>query len=205
MTATKTKKRILEALRISEISGVDRPAQEGARVAIMKRNETQESKMEVEELEGAVIDLEARMAHLNKALEAANVKPKSKDVEAKPDFATTVAEIRKRDNCSRTEALVKARKEQPESFAAYSAGPTNADFDKLVEAEIAKGVAPSVAAQRVGLRHPEATAAAIAKQDRHPFLKLVDNIQEQDGCSRAVAMSRARKKSPEKFFSYQEG
>ena len=33
------RRRILEKLKITEISGVDRPAQEGARVTIMKREQ----------------------------------------------------------------------------------------------------------------------------------------------------------------------
>jgi hypothetical protein len=35
----KTKRRVLDKLLLTEISGVDRPCQEGARVAIMKRKE----------------------------------------------------------------------------------------------------------------------------------------------------------------------
>lgn len=41
------------------------------------------------------------------------------DKAAGGDFNKRVSEIRARDNCSRTEALQKARKEHPEDFAAY--------------------------------------------------------------------------------------
>jgi hypothetical protein len=201
------KRRILEKLKMTEISAVDRPCQEDARVAILKRadepNERKEINVDTTELVGAVIDLEAKMAHLAKTLAEA----KAKDPEAKtsPDFEATVAEIRKRDACTHTEALTKARTENPKGFAAYQAGGTNADFDALVEAEIAKGVSDSVARQRVGLKYPNAAAAVIAKAGKHPFEQVVDAIMQQEKCSRAVAMQRARKKEPLKFHSYQEG
>ena len=70
--------------------------------------------------------------------------------------------------------------------------------------EIAKGSPPSVAAQRVGLKYPNAAAQVITKREKHPFEKVVDAIMEQDGVSRSVAMSRARKKEPVKFAAYQE-
>lgn len=85
-----------------------------------------------------------------------------------------------------------------------SASETNADFDSLVATEIAKGAPASVAAQRVGLKYPNAAAQVITKREKHPFEKVVDAIMEQDGVSRSVAMSRARKKEPVKFAAYQE-
>ena len=110
-----------------------------------------------------------------------------------PDFEATVTDIRKRDNCSRTAALAKARQEHPDAFEAFQSGDADADFDALVAAEIAKGSPAGIAAQRVGLRYPNAAAAVIAKKEKTPFETEVDNIQEQDGCSRSEAMARARK------------
>jgi hypothetical protein len=198
------RRRILEKLMINEISGVDRPCHEGARVAIMKRAESDdrqtETDMDVEGLEGRANDLEAQIAHLTKALAAVGQRNRL----SAEDFEQAVAEIRKRDNCSRTDALAKARKEAPEAFATYCDGSTNADFNALVAEEIAKGCPPAVAAQRVSLRYPDAAATVITKQDKHPFEKVVDAIMEQDGVTRSVAMARARKKEPVKFAAYQE-
>jgi hypothetical protein len=191
------RKRILDKLVLTEISGVDRPCQEGAHVAIMKRKET--TMDEVQELEGAVLDLEARVQELNKK----TTQPHAPI--AVNDFETTVTEIRKRDNCSRTDALVKARAENPNGFAAYNSDNTPNDFDALMAAEIAKGAPASVARQRVGLKFPNAAATLIAKTSgKHPFESVVDAIQEQAGVTRTVAMSRARRKEPAKFQHYQE-
>lgn len=237
------RKRILDKIKLTEISGVDRPCQQGARVAIMKRAEpssitkfdkahqrlsaalakaypSHEKETEMtkkmdetmidDELEGSIIDLEAQLADLNKRLAEAeaqtNHNQNNQILVSAPDFEDTVAGIRKRDGCSRTEALAKARKENAAGFQNYSAGPANDEtFESLVAGEIAKGVADSVARQRVGLKYPNAAAAAIAKQGKHPFEKLVDAIMEQDGVSRSEAMARARKKEPMKFHHYQGG
>jgi hypothetical protein len=112
-----TKKRVLEELKIDEISGVDNPCQEGARVTIMKRRE---DKMDTEELEGAVTDLSARVEHLHKAVEAAQVRlDKKPSTLSASDFEVKASEIRKRDACSHTEAFAKARKEHPNLYAVY--------------------------------------------------------------------------------------
>jgi uncharacterized protein YoaH (UPF0181 family) len=76
-------------------------------------------------------------------------------------------------------------------------------FEALVQEEIRKGSPASVAAQRVGLKYPDAAASVMAK-GKTPFETEVDNIQEQDGCSRSEAMARARKKHPVKFAHYNE-
>ena len=52
-------------------------------------------------LGGAIADLDAQVSFLRKRLETRRQTP--------PTFETTSAAIRKRDNCSRTAALVKAR------------------------------------------------------------------------------------------------
>jgi hypothetical protein len=142
--------------------------------------------MTVEELQGEVYDLEAQIVDLAKKLDAANSQdPEAQKVGFDPyarlgaDFAPfeqTVNEIKKRDNCSRTDALAKARKENPEGYENFLAGTgTNADSEIV-----------------------------ITKGEKHPFEKVVDSIMQQEGCSRAVAMQRARKKEPVKFAHYQE-
>jgi hypothetical protein len=123
----KRKRRVLEELKLTEISGVDFPCQEDARVAIMKRKEQEAMDIDqmekVAELEGAVCDLEAKVSDLTKRLERASEQPAKKLDPFKrvgvTDFQQTVSEIKKRDNCTRTEAFSKARKENPDAFAAY--------------------------------------------------------------------------------------
>ena len=155
-----------------------------------------------EELAGAVLDLEARLSDLNKKLEDVTLAQPQPAFEA-PDFEQTVSHIRKRDNCSRQDALTKARHENAAGFESYMADSSHEDFDTAVEAELAKGAcSEAIAKQRVGIFHPH--LVSITKQEKTPFERVVDAIMEQDGCSRSVAMSRARKKEPTKFQHYQE-
>lgn len=82
------------------------------------------SKADAAELMGAVTDLEARVQDLTKRFEQAEREPKqivvNKSASGPNDFNIKVSEIRKRDGCSRTEAMQKARREAPESFAAFN-------------------------------------------------------------------------------------
>jgi hypothetical protein len=169
-----------------------------------------EDSLNREEIEGALTDIEAQILDLNKKLEEAGVGSVRDDsktpimVPPAEDFDETVANIAKRDRCTRQVALAKARHENPEAFEAYQSGPVNEDFDRLVELELATGVSLDIAKQRVGIKHPGAAASVMAKQEKTPFETEVDNIQEQDGCSRSEAMARARKKHPVKFAHYNE-
>ena len=139
----------------------------------MSEENTEMSK--ADELQGAVCDLEARIADLTKKLEE-NSQPKKVDPFKRiGDFHTTVSEIRKRDNCSRTEALAKARKENPEAFNAYLVGP------------VAK---PDV-------------SPAVAKSSVTTFMAAVDDAMREKGLSRTDAMSEVRKREPAKFEHYQ--
>ena len=175
------KRRVLEKLKLTEISGVDRPAQESAHVAIMKRkDDTMDDQTPIEgiaELEGAVLDLEAQVADLTKRLAEADAKLKIDPFKrlGSVDFEQTVTEIRKRDNCTRTEALSKARRENPEGFEEFQGVEAEAD-----------------------------TPAIIAKAGKTPFEHLVDQIMSDEKVTRSVAMSRARKKEPAMFGHYQE-
>src|SRR4051794_4523271 len=97
------KRRILEKLKILEVSGVDKPAQEGALVALLKR---QNSKQETEKMTDAeLLEIEVRdlTAQLAKQTQAGPLKA----------FEELANEIIKRDHCSKSAALVKARKESP--------------------------------------------------------------------------------------------
>jgi hypothetical protein len=174
------KRRVLEKLIITEISGVDNPCQEGASVAILKRRD--------DTMSGKTEELEARIIELNKTLAAVSEEADKADKGFDPlkrSFEQTVTEIQKRDNCTATQAMAKARNENPEGFANYQAEPKHGDFDVLVQAEIAKGCSPSVAAQRVGMKYPDAAAAVIEKKNKHPFRTVLDddNSSWSRGCS----------------------
>src|SRR5262249_25372565 len=103
-----------------------------------------------------------------------------------------------------TKKLAEVALAQPKVLDDSAPGNADAAFGALVEAEMNKGCSEAVARQRVGLKYPDAAAALIAKQDKTTLEKVVDAIVEQDGVSRSVAMSRARKKEPTKFQHYQE-
>jgi hypothetical protein len=157
------------------------------------------------ELEGQLIDLEAQIADLNKKLVEANVQAyQPDDTPSAEDFDQTVAEIRKRDGCSRTAALAKARSENQAAFAAYCAGPADKDFAALVEAEIAKGAPASVAGQRVALRHPHLACDAPLAKGVSDFMAAVDAVMAEQELSRTEAMTAVRKAAPELFARYQE-
>ncbi len=94
--------------------------------------------------------------------------------EASKEFERSVADIKKRDNCCLTQALQKARRELPEAFAAYQDAVTV----------------------------PQSEPAAIAK--RAPFEQTVAEIMRDEGVTRAVAMTRARRREPQKFLEYRE-
>ena len=137
------KRRILEKIKIDEISGVDRPCQSGAVVALLKR-ET-EPQMNYHALEDSLLVLKDKFDVLNKNLAA-------RAERAPPDFDAVAATIQRRDNCSGLEAFTKARAEAPAAFAAYN-GPNgvrpnanvsksanaSADFMREVEDLIAAG------------------------------------------------------------------
>lgn len=81
-------------------------------------------------------------------------------------FERAALEIQKRDGCSRTDGLRKARQEHPDAYADFNAEPlrkSSLGFDALVEMEIRKGFPAAVAAQRVvtvhGVRPPKREAA----------------------------------------------
>src|SRR5215212_1516165 len=149
-------------------------------------------------LEGAVADLDAQLVELSKRLDQDNPPgPQFAEV-ARPvlEFDDTVASIRSRDSCSRVQAMAKARRENPEGFAAYAHGPIGEDFATLVEKEIRKGCAPNVAAQRVALQHP-AVATEIGKGvsvAMTDFALAVDRTVIEKKLSRTAAMSEVRKR-----------
>lgn len=101
--------------------------------------------------------------------------------DAKMEFQKRVDEIRKRDDCSQTEAMSKAREEFPDEYEAY---------------------------QREGAASGR---EAIAKMHRNPrasdpvreFRKIVAETAARDGISPARAMEKARTENPAAYEAYQ--
>lgn len=101
------RRNIMRAFKISEISAVDRPAQEGAKAAIIKRNtnDTGDVEMDAKELEKKVADLTAQLAKMKTDGEAvakklADAETANTDLVAKAAAAAEDAEY----------ATVKAKK-----------------------------------------------------------------------------------------------
>lgn len=192
------RRRILDELKIEEISGVDSPCQEDARVTIMKRRHTMQREetqtVHDEELEGALTDLDARVTHLTQKLDSGS-------------FDSKVAEIRKREGCTGTVAMAKARRQCPDLFEATFSPPIS-DYDELVAAEIRKGCSPNVAAQRAALRCPEAAAQAIERakisKSSNDFMTEVNRTMIAKNLTRTAAMTDVRRYQPELFAAFQE-
>lgn len=86
-------KRVLEKLKLTEISGVDRPCQEGARVAIMKRAKMKGECTE-EEMRARIKKLEERLAQLQDLTKAWGYRRKKKVRKVDSAGATRLRELR---------------------------------------------------------------------------------------------------------------
>jgi hypothetical protein len=90
------------------------------------------------------------------------------------------------------------RQEYPDIAHGYD-DLTSKSYNSLVQAEIAKGCSPVVAAQRVCHLYPDAAQSAISKSadsDAARFMKVVIDIMQRDRCSRTEAMTKARREGP---------
>lgn len=213
MRSTKMKRRVLEKIKISEISAVDRPCQEGATVRIMKRQEPHMH--DAGELTGRLLDLQAKVEHLSKQIaERAVFRTEDDDdyyeEQQMEDLNQLADAIRLREGCTGTQALAKARREHPDAFTDYQQGTaSNSGFEQLVTQEMHRGCYSREAAmQRVLERHgPNPDAAAIKKRES----AVVDFMDEVDatmiakrGISRTDAMREVRRRNPDLYHRYQE-
>ena len=90
------------------------------------------------------------------------------------------------------------------SAVGKAAASTNATFDALVQAEIAKGCPPSVAGQKVISNYgvgpdSEIDARGIEKRQAtvEQFITAVDNIMLAKRCSRSEALQHVRRARPD--------
>jgi hypothetical protein len=200
------RRRILHKIHFVELSAVDRPAQEGAVVTIMKRAAPEPV---------AVANLATRVSDVQARLDVLTTKAKKVPRQKEPsmEFEQRVEEIRRRDGCSGTEAFATARREHPEAFAAYRAPRVakadGADYEALVDAEIAGSAMPRYCAQQRLLQKfgARVDAAAIRKSESAvcDFMAAVDAVMEAKGMtSRTAAMAEVRKSYPELYDEFQE-
>ena len=178
------KRRILEKLKITEISGVDRPAMPHALVTCLKRAQEEPTMNSFAALEDRVLILKDRADVLITKTLADRTEPAAPI----PDFEAVVAAIEKRDACGGTEAMSKARREAPDAFQVYRRlvpkKPTKEtdhdDFENLVAAGARKS-APAA-----------------------DFMAEVDATMIAKRLTRTAAMSEVRRREPELFVAYQK-
>ena len=168
-------KRILHEIKIDEISGVDRPAQEGAVVAIMKRHRP------LDLLEGAIENIRTNLAaikqdfaKLPKRKEAVVPTIIAKDYEEETRDAVNAQRRGKfadaMNKAASASALTAARRADPEGFAAYQAVGRNDGFAELVKHEIAasgghmtEAVARARVMNKYGANTPADAVSALRK------------------------------------------
>lgn len=137
------RRRILKDFRLDEISVVDRPAQVGARVTLMKSDSQATEAFTKQDVDSLAKTFTARgvserlannmaVARLMRKAgiyEAGFLAPSSQRElwardysvvnKAVGDFRKRVQEIASRDGCSKAKAMQRARIEHPDEFAAY--------------------------------------------------------------------------------------
>jgi hypothetical protein len=138
-------RRIIKEFSLDDISIVKEPAQEGARAVISKSMETDMEKVDEQGFANIVKAIELTygcspdaahtsaetmlsdpevakkmLPRIAKHLGSANTLAKREASE--DNFETIVKQIAKRDEVGRATAMVTARKEHPEAFAAYQEG-----------------------------------------------------------------------------------
>ena len=191
------KRRILEKIKLDEISGVDRPCQPHALVTIIKRREQEPTMNSFAQLEDRALVLKDRVDVLTK-----NMAERPEPAAPIPDFDEVVAAIQQRDSCAGTVAFTKARKEHPDIYNRLNAkkppeGPHDDDFDDLCDAM--KPSKEKYYGARSNADRTQKSANATAD-----FMREVDAVMIQKRLSRTAAMTEARKRFPEKFAAYQE-
>ena len=125
-------------------------------------------------------------------------------------FDQCVQDIRKRDSCSRTDALIKARKEHPDLWDRYRDHTVlkSDNFEQLVAAEMRKGwPTRAIAGQRVIQKFGALSDATRIEKNAGSvvdFMRAVDAEMIEKRISRTAAMVVVRKRHPALYASFQE-
>ncbi len=169
----------LDPLHLFELSLVDEPANKDSKVTIFKRRDDSDEQEEnvdtnIEALTRQVDDLQDHIDHLDNRLGALSTK-RSEAPPVKKSINDIASAIRKRDGCSATEALRKARQASPEAYDEFQQSAGNAgDLPKQ---------------------------KAIGKAQAE-FAEIVAEIRSVEKCSATEAMTLARKLYPAQFAAY---
>ena len=135
------KRRVLREFRIDEISAVDRPAQQHAKMSIIKRDDnidayrSHQSPVKFNEMIDAIAKSDKSRSRLEVMRDLARRYPALRDADrlvpshrpsyekiekrSVTDFRALVDQIAKRDGIEKSAAMSKARREHPAEFAAY--------------------------------------------------------------------------------------
>jgi hypothetical protein len=173
------KRRIITKLKIDEISGVDRPCQQGAVVTIMKRRED----------DAPIIKLKEPPMDFERTVDA---------IRARDKCSRTAALSKARQESP--ESFL-AYRDGP------SKQDKKADYDELIEAATRKGVPAAIASQQVLTEYGASPdLARVEKKTRvvGEFMMQVDSVMAEKRCSRTAAMSEVRKRAPRLFEQLQE-
>lgn len=140
------RRRVMAAMKLDEISSVDRPAQEGATAVLLKRDANPNQPADFSAACAMLRKRSPSLSRTDAMIEAKRAFPKlyaeyqaqgvakqddaadkgERDGAARPAaaaFKSLADQIQSRDQCSRTQALQKAAREMPPAdFAKYRAG-----------------------------------------------------------------------------------
>jgi hypothetical protein len=191
MQKPKAKRRnIMRAFKLTEISAVDRPAQQGARAMIMKRDSLEDTMDDMDLIEERAAELRAegyaptaafRKARLDLAKcdccgDDEIVTEDNFERLGKAEFDKAVDDLCREYEISRTDAMREIRKSQPWLYWAQN------------------GVTPD--------RIPEDTFEK-AGQDKSQFDLKVEGIKASENCSGTEALRRARTRHPDLYRAAQ--
>lgn len=187
MTTTTTrrrkKKRIMRNFKIAELSAVDRPAQEHATMALMKREDPMNTAQDVYDkaLSGVPERHRPSYEEARKATAKAGATKAGRQPASFATFEEAVQHLKKLHGLSGTRAMEQAAREHPSLLAKYN------EAGEEAVAKAADNARPRGRPKEV--------------QD---FDLIVEGIRARDKVSRRVAMERARRENPEAFRAMQE-
>nr|WP_281720497.1 hypothetical protein [Nitrosomonas nitrosa] len=170
----KKRRRIMRSFRLEEISCVDRPAQEGARALLIKREESASQQENESDLAKAI---RSWLSGYEKRSGVRDNNRQEKEVIMAPaSFEAAVQKLRD-GGMSATAAMQKVRADHPALYQRFQ----NEGAEAVAKANTPKG-----------------PPAAVLK-----FRERCEAIQKDRRCSPNEALRRAREAYPEEFAAYQ--
>lgn len=227
------RRRILDRIQITEISGVAKPAQEGANVVLLKSRDTNDmydTTRNNAKLEKQVADLTDEVSRLTKQVTdfrtAAQALSAAPPAPPRQSFNERVRDYRKQ-GVGAAEAMTKARTDDPEAFAEAHLTEQERTYLKRLSAASRSaflGKSPTqrreqmyraghlskrqqMAYERGWTGFDDASqpgdVAPSIEKTEGDFETVVAEIAARDGIGKAEASTRARKEYPGLFKAYQ--